>query len=369
MAILVANDGSKFVDTIAQRDAIEKRFNGMRVIVRDATADPFFGGGSVQYIWDTTIDGWNPIWSENKPDLRFATEEKVLASGQVTAENLVKDGVVWSVKVLDDDDSILSDAKVTITGRTLDIGSTTFDGKRLHYTYAFGAMNTVVADLWESKADKASPEFEGTPKAPTPAANADVKQIVNVEYLNSKLDDVQAGIAEAPTDGKEYVRKEAAWAELVKLEEAPEDDANYVRRNGEWAEVNILPDAPNDSKNYVRKDNAWSELQIAFDHYDLKATAAAATGNVNYDYTASQVITLNLTAGTRNVALASAPAGRSVTGVIVVLGKNVPTFTGTNVVWNNNETPTADDFGATRTVLIAFWDSIDKWIITRGPRF
>lgn len=346
MAILVANDGSKFVNTIADRDALAKRFLGMRVVVRDATADPFFGGGSVQYIWDTTTDAWNPTWSERKPELRFAAEEKVLVDGKVVADNIIKDNVLWSVKVLDDDGTILSDARATISGRTLDIGVTNFDGKRLHYVYAYGEMNTVITDLWEGKADKLSPEFGGTPLTTTPAGNANPKQITNVEYVEQKLADIDAGLEDAPSDGNDYARKD-----------------------GTWAQLNLLEEAPVDGKDYVRKDGAWDELEIKFDHYDLKSTAAANTGNVAYDYTNSQVITVDLTAGVRNVALASGIAGRAVTGIIVVLGKNVPVFTGTNVVWNNNETPTVDDFGATRTVLVAFWDSIDKWIVTRGPRF
>lgn len=54
MAIIVTNDGSRFVDTLADRNAIpvELRFMGMRVTVKDATADPIFGGGVVQYLWE-----------------------------------------------------------------------------------------------------------------------------------------------------------------------------------------------------------------------------------------------------------------------------------------------------------------------------
>lgn len=58
MSIIIANDGDYTVSTIVVRNAITKRHDGMRVIVRDATGDPTYGGGMVEYIWEAAGSKW-----------------------------------------------------------------------------------------------------------------------------------------------------------------------------------------------------------------------------------------------------------------------------------------------------------------------
>jgi hypothetical protein len=52
----------------------------------------------------------------------------------------------------------------------------------------------------------------------------------------------EQGVQEAPVDGKQYVRKSAAWAEVV------------IPESG-------VPEAPKDGKTYGRKDGVWSEVK------------------------------------------------------------------------------------------------------------
>lgn len=330
MSILIANSGNRVVSTIAERDAITKRFDGMNVFVRDATADPIFGGGTVQYLWDGVIDSWSPVWSEKKPELRFTIEDKVLVNGQVTADQVIKDGVVWSARILDDDDTILADARVTLSGRTLDIGSLAFDGKRLHYTYAYGEMTTLLTELWEDKADKESPELTGIPLTTIPTDASPAGQIAPIGWVTEQI---QEAIGDLPQPGDSGIP------------EAPVDDKAYVRENGEWV-----------------------ELDKGFNAYSL-LTSTSASGDLVVTATDQQVFTLESTAGSRNVSFINGPAGRAITAVLVIIGKNVPVIGGVNFKWNNGEVPTTDVMGDTKTVITAFWDGIDTWIISVGPKY
>ncbi len=73
--------------------------------------------------------------------------------------------------------------------------------------------------------------------------------------------DVDGAVPEAPIDGKQYARKDAAWAEVTaKVEEAPIDGRQYARQDAAWHEVNGFPEAPIDGKQYARQDADWSEV-------------------------------------------------------------------------------------------------------------
>lgn len=348
MAILIANDGHRDVDTIAERDAIVKRFNGMTVFVRDSIADPTFGGGAVQYLWDSVVNSWSPVWSEKKPTLNFTTEDKVLVNGQVTADQTIKDNVVWSARIIDDDDTILADARVSITGLVLNIGTNQFDGKRLHYTYAYGEYAPGVEDLINSKADKESPEFTGTPLTPTPNINEPTpQQIVNVEYFNNSLQaalENVAGLDSPIFDGTPTTptpTEEASFDQITNV--------GYVNATIETAIENLPTPG-------------------SFNTYSL-LTSTSASGNLVIDPSVQQVWAINSSAGTRNVSLVNGPSGRAITAVLVFLGKNAPTMTGTNFKWSGNTTPVNADMGDTKTVVTAFWDGIDTWLLTVGPKY
>lgn len=326
MAILVANDGSRFVDTMAERDAIpiERRFMGMRVTVKDATADPVFGGGVVQYLWDKVVSGWSPVWSDKKPELKFSTEEKVITLGKVTTDHVIKDGLVWSARVVNADGVILGDAQLVIEGRNLTLNTQDYNGMFLHYTYAYGEMTTELLEVWNGKANLGSPVFTGDPTGPTPAKTSNSKSLATTEFVKLALSDLASGIADAPADGKKY----------------------------------------------VRADNDWSELKIDFDTYKLKSSTSAAGALVVNPTVQQAYVFTNTSAGTRQISFANGPVGYMVTSVLIINGNTgTVTFGGTNIKWNDNKAPVKDDLGAARTVILLVWDGIDTWIGNKGSAY
>ena len=141
MAIIIYNDGDLSVGTIAERNAIVKRFEGMLVNVADATADANVGGGAATYRWDEAGDKWVTVWVENTPTLNFTTEKKVLSGGIVTADNIPADNSVWSARVIDSvSGRSLADARPTVTSNSIDVGTSDYDGHYLEYTYAYGSI-------------------------------------------------------------------------------------------------------------------------------------------------------------------------------------------------------------------------------------
>jgi hypothetical protein len=161
MSIIISNDGDKIVNTIAERDAIpvNRRFPGMMVTVKDAIGDPQTGGGFAKYEW--FADGTNPRWIlgqiDNKINLKFVTESKVIQNGTVLADNIPVDGTVWQVRIIDSVTGvILRDAKVTIDLYTLDIGTLDYDGQILEYTYGYGSFTAQLDSIIYELKDKAT---------------------------------------------------------------------------------------------------------------------------------------------------------------------------------------------------------------------
>lgn len=80
--------------------------------------------------------------------------------------------------------------------------------------------------------------------------------------------EVDDGIADAPSDGQEYVRKDAGWTVSTStgITEAPNDGDAYVRQSEAWetledalADLDVVIDAPGDGTPYVRRNNAWED--------------------------------------------------------------------------------------------------------------
>jgi hypothetical protein len=141
MAIVIYNDGDVSVGTIAERNALVKKFEGMLVNVADATADSNVGGGAATYRWDDSGSKWVTVWVENTPTLNFTTEKKLLSSGAVDADNIPADASVWSVRIIDSvTGRVLADARPTVAGTTISVGTSDYDGHYLEYTYAYGSI-------------------------------------------------------------------------------------------------------------------------------------------------------------------------------------------------------------------------------------
>lgn len=150
MAITIFNDGDITVATIAERNTIPKKFEGMQVTVLDATADATLGSGRACYQWDSTNSSWGLVWSDAYSTLQFSTESKVISNGQVTADNIPADGKVWQCRVIDPvDNVIIGDTRPTVSLGVLDLGTLDYDGKELEFTYAYGSISSQLQVLFD----------------------------------------------------------------------------------------------------------------------------------------------------------------------------------------------------------------------------
>ena len=72
------------------------------------------------------------------------------------------------------------------------------------------------------------------------------------------------GLAEAPEDGKQYARKDAAWAEVeaTDIDDAPEDGKQYARQDAAWSEVEAAEVLRGDPNNPPAD---WATDQLLYD--------------------------------------------------------------------------------------------------------
>ena len=132
------------------------------------------------------------------------------------------------------------------------------------------------------------------------------------------------GIPEAPVDGSEYVRKDAAWVASAGggggITDAPIDGTPYSRQDAAWvaAAAGGLADAPADGTEYLRKDNAWVNptttglTQADADLRYLQLTGGDVTG------------ALNVVEGPLTLTKTSAFPGADANGAFLVLNRTDP---------------------------------------------
>lgn len=73
MGILKKADGDLTVATIAVRDALTPKFDGMQVMVLDASAIAQLGSGRALFQWSTAANDWLLLWAEAFPILQTMT--------------------------------------------------------------------------------------------------------------------------------------------------------------------------------------------------------------------------------------------------------------------------------------------------------
>ena len=94
-------------------------------------------------------------------------------------------------------------------------------------------------------------------------------------------------LTDAPSNGNEYVRKNAAWAIATGggggISDAPNDGFSYVRNSAAWLQFTGVTDAPNDGSSYVRNMSGWSNITgLGFiTSSALTVTNIDLTGNFN----------------------------------------------------------------------------------------
>ena len=160
MAIIITNDGDKIVGTIADRNAIIRKFDGMKVRVSDSIADVLTGGGEAEYEWSVAKNKWMLVWKENKDDLTFVTEIKQISGGQVIADHVPQSSLVWdcTIQTTAQDGSaiIMYDVRPDVLGDVIDLGTTSHDGQYLVFTYGYGVIQAAVTAILSANANGGS---------------------------------------------------------------------------------------------------------------------------------------------------------------------------------------------------------------------
>jgi hypothetical protein len=145
VAIILHPSIDKTVNTVDDRNAIQYKVDNMLVTVLDAIDDPNAGAGVAVYRYSETLDRWILISTENVNYLKFVTEELTITNGGVVPSYVPSGNQVWDVVVVDGDVIVadIHSSDITITPTRIS-GLTTYDGKRLRFTYAYG---TITAQL------------------------------------------------------------------------------------------------------------------------------------------------------------------------------------------------------------------------------
>jgi hypothetical protein len=129
---------------------------------------------------------------------------------------------------------------------------------------------------------------------------ANMSSYLTSSTASSTYQPIGSYLTDAPSDGSEYVRKNAAWAIATGggggLTDAPNDGQQYARKNLAWEVVTGdgtgLADAPSDGSEYVRKNSTWAV-----------ATGGGGGGLTISTLSNSATSTLNATAPTTGQAL------------------------------------------------------------------
>jgi hypothetical protein len=220
------------------------------------------------------------------------------------------------------------------------------------------------------------------PAFPEPAADDKLyaRRLATGQTIGGWVE-VPGGIADLVTkDNKQYIRTfETAdsapkWKEVVipaGIGEAPTTAGKVYLRSGQnnnWVEY-VAPaagiaEAPTDGKQYIRKNSAW----VSFDRYDLPVTSISATATIDplvtayidVDNTGATAKTLTLSPGTTGRAQTVAMLIRGAAGTITFAANG-----GAALGWNTGTPPS---FTGAKTVLTFLWtgSTATGWIGAQG---
>jgi hypothetical protein len=216
----------------------------------------------------------------------------------------------------------------------------------------------------------------------------------------------------SPVEGTKYVMVglaggETEWTELVipasGIPEVPADTTiPQGRTSAGWTAVIAVPTGQTAGKNYVWKDGAFalgpiqttapgtvdkplcyqvnasgvgSWVPVSFDAYSLKMDTSAQTASFTPNFNNQQSFRVSATAGAAvTISLPAFTTGRSLLAVFVVEGATnkalfAATGGGSTVAYNNGVQAADIEYGASQTVITAFWNGFGTWIISKGPAF
>ena len=102
------------------------------------------------------------------------------------------------------------------------------------HTHPQSEVIDLIADL-AVKAPLASPNFIGIPRAPTAVAGTADTQIASTQFVAREI--ASGAFTDAPSDGEQYARQDAAWSIVETFPDAPVDTKQYARQDALWSEV------------------------------------------------------------------------------------------------------------------------------------
>ena len=118
-------------------------------------------------------------------------------------------------------------------------------------------------------ATKASPTFTGTVTIP---AGASISGYATQSYVTT-----QGYLADAPSDGSEYVRKNGAWSVVTGggggISDAPSDGNKYARQNGAWVGFSI----PSPSVTNIDLTGNFNGYSMGSGYYTFKFNSTTNT--------------------------------------------------------------------------------------------
>ncbi len=164
MAIVKQRGLQLTVETINDRNDIEKKPEHLVVHVRDAIADIDAGAGPAVYRWAINADDvgiWILVSAGAERTMTFVTEELTVSDDQVIASNIPTNDHIWGIQILDDNEAIgyprVED--LDISAGTID-GLGDWNGYKLRFTYAYGTLTSqmqaaidIKSTLYESETD------------------------------------------------------------------------------------------------------------------------------------------------------------------------------------------------------------------------
>jgi hypothetical protein len=152
MAIVLYKNADRTVDTISDRNSIDKKIDNMVVTVLDAISDPDAGSGVATYRWSAQLNKWLLISKSTVETMSFETVESNIVAGKLIPQNVPSNNVIWDIYVVDGN-TIINELRLedVIVTPTLISGLGLYDGYKLRYTYAYGSVTQQITSYVDSK--------------------------------------------------------------------------------------------------------------------------------------------------------------------------------------------------------------------------
>lgn len=155
MAVRRHSNFDKTVNTIADRNALVQKVNGMVVTVLDSIADPDAGSGKAIYRWVEEDQSWAIIYKSVYRTMSFETEELTIMNGEVIASNIPTDNMIWDISVIEGDIIMASPRleDLTVVNGIIS-GLNDYNGKKLRFTYGYGSVVQQLNSVLDTKVNE-----------------------------------------------------------------------------------------------------------------------------------------------------------------------------------------------------------------------